>query len=75
MIKSSVEECAEAYNRGCEVTTAAIKLFGYSFAESVLSINYPQRLKGSFKSEAHFQHTKGCFDTLKKLKPRGNLLG
>lgn len=64
------EDCTAAYNRGCETTTAAIEKFGYTFAKDTLSLNHPQRLKGNFKSEAAYQYTKGCFDTLKAAKRR-----
>ena len=63
---SEAEEAA--YKRGCETTQAALDKFGYSFAKNALEINHPNRLKGAFKSEAAFQYTKGCFDTLKTAK-------
>lgn len=67
-VKSSAEDCQAAYARGCETTNAAIQKFGYIFAKDALSMNHPKRLKGSFKSEAAYQYTKGCFDTLKTAK-------
>lgn len=68
MIKSSEKDCKAAYTRGCESTKAAVNLFGYTFAKDALLLNHPKRLKGTFKSEAAYQYTKGCFDTLNAIK-------
>lgn len=72
MIKSSKEECAIAYSRGYEIATAAIRKFGYNFAETALSLNHPKPLKSRHKSQADRWRVKGSFDALKaaKYKPK-----
>lgn len=69
-LNESLEEGIDPYQRGCEVTTAAINKFGYDFAETALLMNHPKKLKGFFSSQAKRKYTQGCFDTLKARQPK-----